>query len=580
MKYLSTLILSALSILLLNSCGSEKEMAATVPGSQPADVFIDNQAAQEAFVDALKAKLLEDYEDAEKLFQRSLKLDPNNAAAYYELAVIYFRQGDYDQALKHIKPAVELEATNKWYSLLYAEVLSYKNQFMQAAGVYERLIKQNPAEVELYFDWAYMLIKAEKFEEAIKVYDTFEAEMGIDENVIVQKQRLYVRMGKIEKAAAEVKKLIASDPAEPRFYKLLADLYEANNMKDKAAKVYEDLLRIDRDNPNALLYLAEMYRMKGDQAQAMEHLKKAFSNPAMDIDTKVRILFPYLQQMIANQTDKKEEAFMLAELLIESHPAEAKAHAIYGDLLYQDKQLDNALAQYQQALELDSSVFEIWQQIFFIQSERKQYEELARITTSALELYPNQPIVYFFNGIANNQMKKYEEAAEILTLGEPLVIENPVLKAQMLSTLAESYNYLKRYAESDSAFERSLLSDPDNAFTLNNYSYYLSLRGENLERAEEMSARSNELVPGNASFEDTYAWILYKMEKYEQAKEWIEKAIEHDGGENPVILEHYGDILFKLGEEDKALNFWKKAESLGSESELIGKKIADKRIYE
>ncbi len=568
------------SFLILAGCSSTKEVADVAAQPVQPSLSVDNQAAQEAYLDGVKAKMFEDFDEAVKMFQKCLKLDPSSDGAYYELASIYFRQGDYDQSLRNIKEAVRLNGVNKWYMLLYAEVLSYKGLYQEAAGVYDKILKQNPQEFELYFDWAFMLIKAEKLDDAIKVYDQYENKIGLDENVIIQKERLYVRMGKLDKAAAEIRKLINSDPKEPRFYKMLADLYEANNMRDKAAKVYEELLEIDKDNPNAQLYLADMYRVKGDQATALEYLKKAFSNPALNIDAKVRILIPYLQQIMANKQDKKEEAFTLAQLLIEAHPGEAKAHAIYGDLLYQDKQNEDALAQYLQALEIDSSIFEVWQQIFFIYSDARNYSDLESITNSALELFPSQPIVYFFNGIAKNNLKKYKEAVEILTTGEALVVDNPLMKAQMLSSLGEAYNYLEDFANSDSSFEKSLRFDPDNAYTLNNYSYYLSLRAENLERAEEMSAQSNKLVPDNSSFEDTYAWILFKMEKYREAKEWIEKALEHGGDENPVILEHYGDILFKLGETDKAVTYWQKAKSSGSDSELIGKKIADRKMYE
>ncbi|GIV34912.1 MAG: hypothetical protein KatS3mg031_2447 [Chitinophagales bacterium] len=557
-----------------------KEPKEPLQSSGPPSLSVDKQAAQEAFIDGVKAKLFEDYDEAVRMFQKCLKFDPQSDGAYYELAVIYFRRGEYDQALKNIKEAVRLNPDNKWYLLLYAEVLSYKGLYMEAAAVYEKILKQNPTEVELYFDWAYMLIKANKPEEAIRIYDTYEQQVGLDENVIIQKERLYLRMGKLEKAAAEIRKLINAYPGEPRYYKMLADLYETNNQSEKAAKVYEELLQIDKNNPNALLYLAEMYRIKGDAATATEYLKKAFANPSLHIDVKVRILLPYLQQIMAGNTEKKEEAFTLAQLLIEAHPGEAKAHAIYGDLLYQDKQNEDALAQYLQALELDSSVYEVWQQIFFIYSDLKNYAELEKMTESAMELFPNQPAVYLFNGIAKNSLKKYAEAADVLTTGEAIVVNNPLLKAQMLSTLGEVYNNLGNYARSDSAYEKSLQLDPDNAYTLNNYSYYLSLRGEKLEEALKMSEKSNKLVPDNPSFEDTYAWILYKMGRYEEARQWMEKALHNGGDQNPVILEHYGDILFKLGQTDKAVAYWQKAKALGSDSELIGKKIADRKMYE
>lgn len=582
-QFFIQIIFVTLVLVALSSCSSSKEMGKAQekdPAQSSSGPQIDNTTVQQVFIDAIKAKILEDYEQAEKLFEKCIRLDAKNHAAMYELATIYFASGKYDLAYQYVKKAVDIDDTNKWYLILYSEVLSYKGQFADAAAVYEKLVRANPKEFEFYFDWAFMLIKAEKYDQAIKVYDEYENKIGLDENVIIQKQRLYIRLNKIDKAANELQKLIETFPSDTRYYKMLADLYEANNMSDKASKIYEKLLNIDKNDPNALLYLADMYRTKGDHEQSMMYLKQAFRNPDLNIDAKVRILFPYLQNLMAKDDEKKEEAFTLALIVIEAHPDEAKSHAIYGDLLYQDKQMEEALGQYKLALELDSSVFEIWQQMFFINSELKQFDDLINITESALELFPNQPLIYFFNGLAHNQLKSYKEAIEILTIGESIVVDNPLLQAQINASLGDAYNSIENYALSDSAFEKSLILDPDNSYVLNNYSYYLSLRNVNLERASEMSARANEMEPDNAAFQDTYAWILYKQAKYEIARKWIEKSLESGGNNNPVILEHYGDILFKLGEVDKAVIYWEKAKSIGSESELIGRKIADRKIYE
>jgi Tfp pilus assembly protein PilF len=154
------------------------------------------------------------------------------------------------------------------------------------------------------------------------------------------------------------------------------------------------------------------------------------------------------------------------------------------------------------------------------------------------------------------------------------------LLSQFFSTLGEAYYRIKKYTESDNAFENALRKNPNDATTLNNYSYYLSERGDKLEKAAEMSAKSNNLQPGQPSYLDTYGWILYKQKKYTEAKEWLKKALDSGGGGNSTILEHYGDVLFQLGEIENAIAYWKKAEENGGASEKLKKKIADKNIYE
>ena len=144
---------------------------------------------------------------------------------------------------------------------------------------------------------------------------------------------------------------------------------------------------------------------------------------------------------------------------------------------------------------------------------------------------------------------------------------------------SEAYHYTKNYTESDKYFDKALKLEPKNAVTLNNYAYYLSLRNENLEKAEAMSKLSNEISVDNSTYEDTYAWVLYVMKRYEDAKTWIEKAIAHGGDQSGTIVEHYGDILYKLNRPADAVEQWKKARQLGDASEQIDLKITGQKIF-
>jgi len=115
---------------------------------------------------------------------------------------------------------------------------------------------------------------------------------------------------------------------------------------------------------------------------------------------------------------------------------------------------------------------------------------------------------------------------------------------------------------------------------LNNYAYYLSLRNEKLDKAELMSRKAVELDPGNGSNMDTYGWVLYKEGKYEDAKEWIGKAMENGEDTSAVVLEHYGDVMWQLGDKKEAQKYWEKAQKAGKGSEFLEKKVRDKMLYE
>ena len=293
----------------------------------------------------------------------------------------------------------------------------------------------------------------------------------------------------------------------------------------------------------------------------------------------MKILLSYYS---TKEIKQKKEAFELCQILVKTHPKEAKAYTIYADFLYQEKKLEGAKENYLKAIELDDSKLPIWNQLMFIESELQDNEALLRDSKKALDLFPNQPLFYFFYGATNLQKKEYKEAVEYLTIGKDYVFKNPPLLAQFYANLGDANHGLKQFLASDSAYEEALKIDPKNIYVLNNYGYYLSLREEKLDRAEELSAYCNELEPDQSNYQDTYAWILYKQGKFVQAKDWLEKALKNGAESNAVILEHLGDTHAKLKNITKALEFWNRAKTIndGSTSEFLDQKIAEKKLYE
>ena len=178
------------------------------------------------------------------------------------------------------------------------------------------------------------------------------------------------------------------------------------------------------------------------------------------------------------------------------------------------------------------------------------------------------------------QLKKHEDALKLFGSGEKLVVDDNELQANFCMYEGDAYHALKNEKEAFKYYEKSIQLKDDNAYVLNNYAYYLSLLGTDLGKAEKMAKKAVTLEPLNASFQDTYGWVLFKVEKYGEAGEWILKAIQNKEEPSAEVLEHYGDVLYKLGKESQALEYWIKAKQKGPGSELLDKKIADKKYHQ
>lgn len=532
-------------------------------------------------LEAERAKLTDDVELALDKYETIIdSLDKENDNAYYQMAIIELEKNHLQNAEINAENAVKLDPNNKWYIDLLAKVYVKSGNTQKAIKTLEQVIQKNPMDADSYFDLAYLYLQTGQPLNAIKTYDAFEKSYGVEESVSLQKEKIYLKLNQLDNAANEVRKLIDAYPDEVNYLGMLAELYALNGKKDKANEVYQQILQIDPENAQAILASADIDAAKGDTAARGEAIKKVFANPNMNVDTKIKMLYPYIK-FYDLRKDKIGEAQQLADILIKAHPDEAKCYAIRGDLYYIDGKDDTALVSYNKAIELRKDVYAVWQQLLSIYADKRDWKMVLQKSTDALDYFPNQAIVYYFKGSAEYQLKYYADATKSFSKGEKLSGENAMLRAQLLANLGDAFHSLNKNEESDSAYEKSLKYNPDNAYTLNNYAYYLSLRKIKLEQAKTMAAQANKLEPDNDSFEDTYAWILFELGEFEEARVWQEKAIK-SSGEKPsgTLLEHYGDILSKLGETDNAVLQWQKAKEAGVESTTIDKKIAAKSYVE
>jgi tetratricopeptide (TPR) repeat protein len=568
-----------ITLLFVVSCHSKKNAVKSKQGNIPnlsENLRLD---FDRSFYNANKEKMLGNTEQAANLFSNCLRINEKSGAANYELALIYFKQQRMTECNLFSKRAAELEPSNIWYNELYAQVLLSKKEYDKAAIVFKNITKQHPNKREFYDEEASVYLIQNKYESAIEVFDRMEKQFGINEDIINNKRQIYLKQNKLEKAAYEVNKLIKLHPENARYYGMMAEMYMANNQTDKAYDYLKKALVADSNNVQVHLALSDYYRVKKDYDKSYYELKKSFASPDLDVDTKMKVLLSYYSITENNDPKYKQQSNELMQIMKTTHPKDARSYFIAGDFLYRDKKLKEAAVEFEQGLKYDKEKFPAWNQTIIIYSELQDYDNMLRISNEAIELFPNQAPLFLYKGVASMQKKEYKESIKALKQGASITVDNDQMLTSFYMYLGDSYHADNDNKNSDDSYEKALKLEANNIYVLNNYAYYLSERGENLERAAEMSAKTLKLDPTVGNYQDTYAWILYKQKKYTEALEWQQKAM---AGASPsaVMQEHLGDIYFKLNETDKAMEYWQMAKGKLGVSTFLDKKITDKKLYE
>ena len=537
----------------------------------------ERELSEALYTDGVKYVILEDYPKALERLLKAYTLMPDNAAVNYKLAEANLLSGNLRDATGYAEAAVKLDAKNPYYYLLLAQTQASQKQYEAATATYASLVKDVPNSGSYLFQLADLYLAQNKLPEALATLEKARQQFGSLDEISFKKQQIYLRQNNLPLALQEGENLIAANPTEPRYVLAQAEMYAANNRLPDALRVADQALRLDPGNPSAHLILADVARQQNQPAEVEKHLRLAFDSPALDVDQEVRILVGYLKQL----PDPKVAplALDLAAATVRHHPREAKAYSVAADVQMQTGRKKEARNTYLKALHYDKSKFQLWQQVVLLDAELNQTDSLLVHSDQALELFPNQAPLWFYNGLGHLLKKQPQQAVQALEHGRRLAAGNVEQQSQFDSQLGDAYQELKEYAKSDAAYDAVLTTDPNNYGVLNNYSYYLSLRGEKLDKAKEMSGRTVAKFPDNDTYLDTYAWVLYKQKDYAGARQNLEKASKTT--KDASILEHYGDVLWQLGDHAGALAAWQRARKAGpGTSPLLDRKLKDQKLYE
>lgn len=524
------------------------------------------------FIDAVKERLIGNLNESERLIREVIALEPNHDAAHFEYAIVLASMQRIPEAIIQLNIAIELDDKNIWYKVMLGDLYNMTQNFSESEKLWKSIIEKYPDNLEYLYNYALSLIFQDKLKVAIKVYDKMEIQTGINEEIVSAKHSIWVHLKDKKNAAKELHRLTEAFPYEIKYYLQMADFYNTNGMSDKAIPYIEKAKEIDPNNPEINIILYNYYISNKKSKEAFEALQKVFASSSLDLEEKVKIIMRYFP-LINNNKLYNKEAFILLDSLIKAHPDSPMAWSVYADFLTKDNQLEEAAKAYEQVILLDKSKYLIWEQYLSLLLDLGQWQKAYEKSTVALELFPTQSLPYYIHGLIAVQKKDWKNAISSLEESQKYILDNEAMLMQTYLYLAEAYHHNTEYKKSDDCFEKLLMKNPNNALILNNYSYFLSLRGERLDYALILAEKANKLSPNTALYEDTYAWVLFKKGQIEKAQLWLEKALDNGGENDAEILEHYGDVLFHKGDKIKALEYWNKAKNLGLENPELIKKI-------
>ncbi len=536
------------------------------------------------FLEAIKLKEAGRISDAYNAFQYALEIDSTSSTVLYELSNYYMFLNQKQMALDALKKAVKYNNDNFEYKVALANLSRELNQNKEAIAIYEELVRKYPLKPELNYYLSDLYVRQGEIEKGIHALDVLEESLGMNQMLSMRKFQLYSTIEQKDKAFGEIKKLAEKFPNESRYVIMLGDLYLEQNQPDTALVYYQKAHTIEPESPYYIVSMANYYEYTGANEKALNEIDLALRSPKLDVDTKLGILGRYIQVL---QQGKKDinSAIGLFETLLEQHPQEKELNLMYGQFLQMRNKPEEAKFQFQVVTESEPDNVNAWKLLMGIYLRLDDMDGCIKVCDDALVHFPDDPEFYFYKGAAYYQKKEYQKALDTYNKGLADVSDKDAeMKSNFYGQMGDLYYHLKQKDKAYEMYDKALEYNSHSIVVLNNYAYFLSLDKKDLTKAERMSNQCMRLQPDNPTYIDTYAWVLFVQGSYSLAKFYIELAISKDKDVSGEIIEHYGDILFMNGEQEKAVEQWNKAlelkEKEGEDVTLLKKKIADKKYFE
>lgn len=532
------------------------------------------------FYEALSEKARGNYAEAFDLFKHCHALDSTNANVLSELSGFYNVLQEKNKALSYLQKAVKKDPNNYYYNMMLASLNREMDQKEEAIDIYKSILETHPEKIDVFMALAEAYNDNGDLKKAIEVLDELEQNVGMREAITLNKFRLYSMLSEQEKAFDEIESIIEKNPDNLDYIILLGDLYMQDSQLEKSIEQYEKVKAIDPNLPSLVLSMVNYYEKTGKPELAQKEIRQALTNPMFEVDVKLQLLTRYISLLQSYEADTKV-ANPLFTTLFDQHPHNAQLNFLYGSVLLLQENETEAMEQFELYTTAEPENPAGWEQMLRI-ALPDSLNKVISITENALKYLPNEYQFYFYLGASKYQQEKYQEALNAFEEGlEAMGEETPPMKSDFYGQVGDLNYHLGNKEVAFENYEKALKLNPQNLGVLNNYSYFLSLNNEKLDKAERMSGITVKAEPTNATFLDTYGWVLFKQGAYTMAKIYIENAVKYSEDDpSAEVLEHYGDVLYKVGEKEEALEQWKKAKELGGDSKTLKKKIKRKKYIE
>lgn len=531
------------------------------------------------FLEAMRLKEKKDYASAFGLLQHCLDIHPNAASALYEVSQYYMFLRQVPQGQEALEKAVANAPDNYWYSQGLASLYQQQNELDKAVTLLEQMVVRFPAKQDPLFNLLDLYGRQEKYDEVISTLNRLEKRMGKNEQLSMEKFRIYLQMKDDKKAFQEIESLVQEYPMDMRYQVILGDVYLQNGKKQEAYDVYQKVLAAEPDNPMAIFSMASYYKQTGQEELYQQQLDTLLLNKKVTPDTKVGVM---RQMIVENEQADKDSTQIIAlfDLIMKQEQDDPQIPMLYAQYLLSKNMESESVPVLEQVVDLDPTNKAARMMLIGAAVKKEDYKQIIKVCEPGIEATPDALEFYYYLAVAYNQAEKPDSVISICkrALEHTTADSKKEIVSDFYSILGDMYHTQKQMKEAYAAYDSALVYNPSNIGALNNYAYYLSVERRDLDKAEEMSYKTVKAEPNNATYLDTYAWILFEKGNYAEARIYIDNAMKSEGGDkSDVIVEHCGDIYYMTGDVDGALTYWKKALEMGSESKTLKQKIEKKK---
>ena len=527
------------------------------------------------FLEAMCERQKGNHDAAFDLLQHCIEINPNAAEAYFFVAQYYSSLKQQEQALTYLEKAYELNPQNSIYTETLAQAYTSVRQYEKAIDVFEALFSREPDRDDVLAILYELYQRSDQLEKAVYALERLETLDGKTERLSLAKSELYTRLGNKKAAIAEIKALADQYPNDLNYRVMYGDALLQNGQKKQALSVYQGVLKEEPDNVQAQLSMISYYAAEGDTEKADEMNERVLLNDDVEPSVRVEIMRREVMNNLQNGGDSVRILKLFHRLLSVPEPDADMALMCATYMKLREMPADSINGMYERVLQIapDNSYARL--QLVASAWDKDQLDKVIELCKAARQYNPDDMAFYYYQGFAYYRQDDVDNALDAFQNGVSVITEqsNPDLASDFYEVMGELLYKKGMVREAFAAYDSCLVWKEDKISCLNNYAYYLSELDEQLERAELMSYKTIKAEPKNATYLDTYAWILFKQGRYSEAKIYMDQTLQNDPDTSAVVLEHAGDIYAKCNDLQQALNYWQQAlDKSSDDSEIKGKR--------